>query len=50
MGINGMKVEWGQVLWCVECDEIMNWDRDSHYWGCPGCDNEVYGKDLLEEE
>ncbi len=50
MNINGMEVEWGQVLWCEECDEIMKWDRDTYHWTCPRCENSVRGKDLLEEE
>jgi len=45
-----MEVEWGQVLWCEECDEIMAWDRDTGYWTCPACENSVRGKVLLEEE
>ena len=50
MNINGMEISWGEILWCDDCVEIMNWDRDSHYWTCPACENSVLGKDLLEEE
>ena len=50
MNINGMEVSWGEVLWCDDCEDIMKYDRDSHYWTCPVCENSVRGKDLLEEE
>jgi len=50
MNINGMEVSWGEVLWCDDCEDIMKYDRDSHYWICPACENSIFGKDLLEEE
>jgi len=50
MEVNGMEVEWGQVLWCEDCDEIMNWGRTTGYWTCPVCENSVRGKTLSDEE
>ena len=45
-----MNVEWGRVLWCEECEEIMKWDKDSGFWTCPNCEESVYGENLLQEE
>lgn len=50
MIIDGMEVEWGEVLWCEDCEEIMDWDRVAHYWTCPSCEKSVFGRDLLESQ
>ena len=50
MTINGIQVEWGKVLWCEDCEEIMSWNRDTHFWTCPACEESVFGRDLLEDQ
>ncbi len=50
MQVNGMEVNWGKVLWCEGCDEIMNWDKDSGFWTCPLCEDSVRGRELRLQE
>lgn len=45
-----MSVFWGKILWCDDCDEIMDWERYSETWTCPACGQQVTDLDTPDYE
>jgi len=44
-----MGVFWSEVLFHEDCQEFMDWDRDTETWICPICNFEISDDDAEEE-